>query len=228
SDSDDDADLMIFESLIPIRDIKQAGTIKVTFDGLLKEPLVLQEDLKEGCGGQLWPAGMLLARYMLQEHRTDLVDKTIVELGAGGGLVGLAVAQGCNTNMPIYITDQVPMLSLMQANIAINRLTSKVSAAVLDWASPPSTDLPQYPAVVLAADCVYFEPAFPLLISTLERLLGPESVCYFSFKRRRRADVRCIKAIKKKFAVVEIHQYPGCHDYSRENLFLYQIQARSQ
>lgn len=149
-----------------------------------------------------------------------------VEIGAGGGLVGLAVAQGCKTDKPVYITDQEPMLPLMQANIARNNLTSKVSAAVLDWAVPPSPDLPQFPAVVLAADCVYFEPAFPLLISTLERLLGPESVCYFCYKRRRRADLRCIKKIKKIFNVVELQDFPGYQDYSRDNIFLFKIQAR--
>lgn len=149
-----------------------------------------------------------------------------VEIGAGGGLVGLAVAQGCKTDKPLYITDQEPMLPLMQANIARNNLTSKVKAAVLDWAVPPSADLPQFPAIILAADCVYFEPAFPLLISTLERLLGPESVCYFCYKRRRRADLRCIKKIKKIFNVVELQDFPGYQDYSRDNLFLFKIQSR--
>ncbi|CRG85553.1 hypothetical protein PISL3812_02603 [Talaromyces islandicus] len=225
-DSDGDAHLDLPETLVPIRERKHAGTTIVTLDGLLEQPLKLEEDLKEGCGGQLWPAGILLARYMLQKHSSDLLGKTIVEIGAGGGLVGLAVAQGCKTDRPVYITDQEPMLPLMQANIARNNLANKVNAAVLDWALPPSADLPQFPAVVLAADCVYFEPAFPLLIATLERLLGPDSVCYFCYKRRRRADLRCIKKIKKIFNVVELQDFPDYGDYSRDNIFLYTIQAK--
>lgn len=69
--------LNISESLVPAREIKQAGQSNVTFDSLLQRPLLLKEDLKEGCGGQLWPAGMVLAKYMLRRHRSSLVDKTM-------------------------------------------------------------------------------------------------------------------------------------------------------
>lgn len=77
-DSDGDALLDLPESLVPIRERKHAGTTIVTLDGLLEEqPLKLEEDLKNGCGGQLWPAGILLSRYMLQEHSSDLLGKTM-------------------------------------------------------------------------------------------------------------------------------------------------------
>jgi hypothetical protein len=140
--------------------------------------------------------------------------------------VGLAVARGCDIDTPIYITDQETMLALMRENIDLNNLASAVRPVVLDWALPPLPSIPNHPAVVLAADCVYFEPAFPLLISTLERLLGPESVCYFCFKRRRRADLRCIRQIKKLFDVVEIRDFTDLQQFAGENLFLYKIQTR--
>jgi protein N-lysine methyltransferase METTL21A len=65
------------ESLVPARINKTASTTAVTFDDFLEPPLLLHEDLKEGCGGQLWPAGMVLAKYMLQHHRHDLADKSM-------------------------------------------------------------------------------------------------------------------------------------------------------
>jgi hypothetical protein len=67
----------INESLIPARETNAAGTITVSFNGLLKHPLLLREDLKEGCGGQLWPAGMVLAQYMIRTHHSDLIGKTM-------------------------------------------------------------------------------------------------------------------------------------------------------
>ncbi|KAL4929623.1 putative methyltransferase-domain-containing protein [Aspergillus undulatus] len=227
-DSTDSNDpFYISESLVPTREIKQAGQTHVSFNGLLQQPLLLKEDLKEGCGGQLWPAGMVLAKYMLRQHRCDLVDKTILELGAGGGLVGLAVASGCELGLsPIYITDQEPMVPLMEANIALNNLDTTVNAAVLDWGTPVSDDIPQHPDVILAADCVYFEPAFPLLISTLKDLLGPNSICYFCFKRRRRADLRFLKLAKKAFQIDEINDDSDAETYKRENIFLYTIRSK--
>jgi hypothetical protein len=67
----------VSESLVPVRVPKSVGSTEITFDGLLEEPLILREDLKEGCGGQLWPAGMVLAGYLLRQHRSDFRSKTM-------------------------------------------------------------------------------------------------------------------------------------------------------
>jgi hypothetical protein len=60
------------EDFAPLPEYKAAGTTEVDFSGLLGEPLKLHEDLKSGCGGQLWPAGMVLAKHMLRYHRDRL------------------------------------------------------------------------------------------------------------------------------------------------------------
>ena len=56
-----------------------------------------------------------------------------LELGAGGGLVGLAVASGCAVEAPVYVTDQMDMLSLMMQNVAMNGLETRVVPLVLNW-----------------------------------------------------------------------------------------------
>ena len=48
-------------------------------------------------------------------------------------MVGLAVARGCATGAPLYVTDQLEMFSLMEHNIAENGLGDKVKARVLNW-----------------------------------------------------------------------------------------------
>ena len=60
------------EGLTPLPEYKAAGDTAVDFSGLLNEPVRLHEDLKSGCGGQLWPAGMVLAKHMLRYHRDAL------------------------------------------------------------------------------------------------------------------------------------------------------------
>jgi hypothetical protein len=67
---------------------------------------------------------------------------------------------------------------------------------------------------------VYFEPAFPLLQQTLRDLIGENTVCYFCFKRRRRADLTFMKAARKMFDVQEVDDDPDKEVYSREKLFL--------
>lgn len=118
------------------------------------------------------------------------------------------------------------MLPLMQENIILNGLSSRVRALVLDWGSPLPQIIPRWPAVILAADCVYFEPAFPSLKSTLQDLLGPASVCYFCFKKRRRADARFMKEAKKVFDIVELKESVDVGEFRRENIFLYTIRSK--
>ncbi|EON62862.1 hypothetical protein W97_02087 [Coniosporium apollinis CBS 100218] len=221
-ENDDDTNYKfgVSEDLVQSPAHKTAGASSIDFDGLLSTPLKLQEDLAEGCGGQLWPAGMVLSKYLLRNHRNTMKGRTIVELGAGGGLVGLAVALGCNVDKNLLITDQKPMFALMQQNITLNNLQGRVEADIYDWGEAPPPSVPTHPDIILAADCVYFEPAFPLLQRTLQDLIGERSVCFFCFKKRRRADMNFVKAIKKMFTVEEVSDDPEKEVYARENIFL--------
>jgi protein N-lysine methyltransferase METTL21A len=112
------------------------------------------------------------------------------------------------------------MFELMKQNIALNDVSSKVSTSIYDWGTPTPSSIPKHPDIILAADCVYFEPAFPLLQQTLQDLIGEKTVCYFCFKKRRRADVLFMKTAKKMFDVKEVEDDPDREVYSRESLFL--------
>lgn len=149
--------------------------------------------------------------------------------------MGIAVARGCDTTKPILITDQLPMFPLMQKNIVLNRLSSKVCAVVYDWGTPAPDIIPQlleakepqwHPDVILAADCVYFEPAFPLLLQTLTDLLGPETVCYFCFRKRRKADWRFIKQMQKRFNAKSV-SYRGREEDQRESIYLFEVRRKA-
>jgi hypothetical protein len=63
---------------VPPAPMKAAGVAEVDFDGVLSPPLRVHEDLKNGCGGQLWPAGMVLGKYMLRKHKDNLAGKTML------------------------------------------------------------------------------------------------------------------------------------------------------
>lgn len=65
------------EGFVKLPEYKAAASSDLDFDGLLPTPLKLHEDLSNGCGGQLWPAGMVLSKYMLRKHRSDLKGRTM-------------------------------------------------------------------------------------------------------------------------------------------------------
>lgn len=70
--SEDFSPLAFDQDFTPLPEYKPAGDTALDFGGLLPAPLKVHEDLTSGCGGQTWPAGMVLARHMLRHHREDL------------------------------------------------------------------------------------------------------------------------------------------------------------
>jgi predicted nicotinamide N-methyase len=144
-----------------------------------------------------------------------------LELGSGGGLVGLALSHALSIRTTI--TDQDLLLSLMTRNVELNSLSNLCTADVLDWSSPiPPSIKTLQPNIILAADCVYFEPAFEPLLDTMESLLAltENAEVWCCFRRRRRADMRFVKMAGKRFEVVKIEIDER---WSRDRVFLFKL-----
>ncbi|KAI9167760.1 Protein-lysine N-methyltransferase EFM6 [Paramyrothecium foliicola] len=198
----------ISEDFAPLPTLKEKGNAQLDFDGQLPEPIKVHEDC---------------LIYVTDPFLTDSL-----ELGAGGGLVGLAVAKGCGVQSRMLLTDQLEMLELMQHNIQLNDLESRVSALILNWGEAlPQMVIEQRPDVIIAAECVYFEPAFPLLMKTLHDLfeVNPDATVYFCFKKRRRADMQFVKSAKKAFRVEELFDEDR-PIFQRQALFLFAFTSR--
>lgn len=54
----------------------------------------------------------------------------------------------------------------------------------------------------------------------MEDLIGGETVCYFCFKKRRRADLGFVKMAKKAFDIRAVEDDPDKAVWGREGLFL--------
>lgn len=91
----------------------------------------------------------------------------------------------------------------------------------------PAAIITLQPTVILAAECVYYEPAFPLLQQTLQDLLTlcPAATVFFCFKKRRRADLQFVKRLRKAFVVADAvdDERPV---WGRQGLFLYTITSK--
>ncbi|KAJ7179421.1 putative methyltransferase-domain-containing protein [Mycena filopes] len=188
------------------------GTGTITVDLIL--------DSSPGCGGVAWPAGEVgLARYIVQGGPNSLHGKNILELGSGTGLVGLVAAMLGGT---VTLTDQAPLIRIMRQNVEINKLSHTCTVSELNWGEPIPAEIPR-PDVILAADCVYFEPAFPLLVQTLWDLANEDTEILFCYKKRRKADKRFFTLLKKKFKWSDVPDDPARTIYSRESISLLRL-----
>ena len=68
--------LSISEDLVPSPIPIPSQQVILSFDGLLHPPLVLQTNETQ-CGGKLWPAGMVLAEYLLRNKMAEVQGKTM-------------------------------------------------------------------------------------------------------------------------------------------------------
>ncbi|KAL9045942.1 MAG: hypothetical protein Q9214_001105 [Letrouitia sp. 1 TL-2023] len=217
--------LTVTEELVPAPLPTSPSTISLDFDGLLNPPLILQDDPTE-CGGQLWPGGMVLAQYLLRCKLIGWHGTTIIELGAGSGLVGLALALASDS-LSVHLTDLPKLVPLLQHNLSINPLRSKADIRVLNWGSPIPDFVIRYPEIILAADCCYLESSFPLLLTTMQKLMGLHTICYFCFKKRRRADMDFIRKARKVFDVRTVDDDPNKEAWAREGIHIGQSEEET-
>ncbi|OCF33594.1 hypothetical protein I316_04667 [Kwoniella heveanensis BCC8398] len=231
--------LPTFEALAPPRPptTQDEEETLVQVDGLGRD-VRLKVDAGPGCGGIAWPAGEVLSRYIAYRHSIDpskLQNKKVIELGSGTGLVGI-VAGMLEPSAEVWVTDQEVLLDLMEINAEFNIPSLKrgrnVHVAELNWgediiSSPLPIDECQ---LVLAADCVYFEPAFPLLVRTLCDLapVGKDIEILFCWKKRRKADKRFFAMLKKHFDQHMVDDdRPGERErYNREGVSLMRLVRR--
>ncbi|KAF9263672.1 hypothetical protein L218DRAFT_327844 [Marasmius fiardii PR-910] len=216
----------------------QDKTLKLTFSRNINDVLerldhtsgaqnlsiILGVDASPGCGGIVWPAGQILSNYLVGKGPNYLKGKKVLELGSGTGLVGLVAALLDPAH--VWVTDQAPLLHMMRHNVSMNNLDFKCTVAELDWGTPIPASIPR-PDLILAADCVYFEPAFPLLVQTLCDLAGDTTEVLFCYKKRRKADRRFFTVLRKKFDWTQVSDDPNRPIYERDSIDLLRISKRT-
>ncbi len=189
---------------------------------IIKEEVNNREE--DGTGLNVWDGSLLLARYLEQypekvslfefyvEKRSlcyqfghqqnpgfetrcrQVVGKSILELGSGPAVVGIAAAiLGAKE---VILSDLNYTLPLIQKNVNLNRdiidaSKVKLNCREIDWFNPPEVGLisssKSFPEVMLIADCVWLEELVDPLINTIRKLCRNKTEVIFSYQRRGKA-----------------------------------------
>ena len=138
-------------------------------------------------GLQSWGASIVFSELMCASPARFGLDRlhpnaSIIELGAGTGLVGLTAAKMLPhvtaTDSSILSTDYHPaVLENLRANIAMNFQSGPgpIDTMLLDWASPPAS-LESTADIIFAADVVYAPEHAIWLRDCVAQLLKPEGL----------------------------------------------------
>ncbi|EDK97285.1 protein-lysine N-methyltransferase EEF2KMT [Mus musculus] len=113
-----------------------------------------------------WDAALYLAEWAI-ENPAAFTDRTILELGSGAGLTGLAICKACCPRAYIFSDCHAQVLEQLRGNVLLNGFSlephtpidagsSKVTVAQLDWDEVTASQLSAFQAdVVIAADVLY-------------------------------------------------------------------------
>ncbi|NWX79036.1 MT21A methyltransferase, partial [Alca torda] len=167
----------------------------------------------------------------------DLRDRSVIELGAGTGLLGIvatllgtkalldlrALYSKCCAH--VTITDRAAALEFLESNVQANLPSELCPRAVvkeLTWGK----DLDNFPPgafdFILGADIVYLEETFAELLQTLEHLCSEQTVILLSCRIRYERDHKFLKMLRGRFSVYEVH-----YDSSKD-VHIYKAQKGSR
>ncbi|KAJ8288800.1 hypothetical protein COCON_G00014590 [Conger conger] len=141
-------------------------------------------------GCVVWDAAIVLSKYLEtrqfyepQNGVNKWANKSVLELGAGTGVVGLMAA---TLGAYVTVTDLEDLQHLLQINIRDNRslvTSGSIAAKVLKWGEDVTEFSPR-PDYILMADCIYYEQSLGPLVKTLRDLAGPETCVICCYEQR--------------------------------------------
>uniref|UniRef100_A0AC35TIU9 FAM86 domain-containing protein n=1 Tax=Rhabditophanes sp. KR3021 TaxID=114890 RepID=A0AC35TIU9_9BILA len=156
--------------------LKKGENIYRTYlDAAMGEVIVIGEhphQLSSGTTGlSCWQASSVLADLICSDSfGYQMKGKSILELGAGCGLAGIAGSKFGKAKNVIMSDVNEKVLQQLDLNISLNKLSQQVQVLHLDWTSPPP-HFPQQLDFIIAADVVYDVGILPCLVDVVEKLL---------------------------------------------------------
>ncbi|NXU47752.1 MT21A methyltransferase, partial [Turnix velox] len=204
----------------------------------------LRQDWRRlGVAAVVWDAAVVLCAY-LEIGGIDLRDQSVIELGAGTGLLGIVatlLGEGFFVSpfkafttvvklvllhlcAHVTITDRAAALEFLQSNVEANlpsELRSRAVVKELTWGKDLGNFPPGMFDFILGADIVYLEETFAELLETLEHLCSHQTVILLSCRIRYERDHKFLKMLRGHFSVYEVH-----YDSSKD-VHIYKAQRAS-
>ncbi|KAI9026963.1 putative methyltransferase-domain-containing protein [Hyaloraphidium curvatum] len=169
-------EVQLEEDIAGSRWIGVAGAFTVGASGVTN---TYRPGLEAEIAGRIWPAGLALVDYLdwILSRGRGMDGLNVLELGAGSGLVGLALYRMLawkGSRAHIVVTDLPNAIPLLETNCELNRRAIEgdrggltLEAGPLAWGSTLDEKIKDPPPdLVLMADLVYWPALHPLLVQT--------------------------------------------------------------
>ncbi|XP_052049598.1 protein-lysine methyltransferase METTL21E [Apodemus sylvaticus] len=181
---------------------------------------------KDCYGAFVWPSALVLC-YFLETHakQYNMVDKNVIEIGAGTGLVSIVASL---LGARVIATDLPELLGNLQYNISRNtKMKCKHLPQVkeLSWGVALDRDFPRSSNnfdYILAADVVYAHPFLEELLMTFDHLCKETTIILWVMRFRLEKENKFVDKFKELFDLEEISSFPSL------NIKLYKAKKKNR
>ncbi|XP_005422732.1 protein-lysine methyltransferase METTL21E-like [Geospiza fortis] len=164
-------------------------------------------------GAVVWPSALVLC-YFLETHskQCNLVDKNVIEIGAGTGLVSIVASL---LGAFVTATDLPELLGNLQYNILQNtkqKCKHQPCVKELSWGIDLEKNFPRSSChfdYIMAADVVYHHPFLDELLLTFDHLCKNDTVILWAMKFRLENENRFVDRFQTLFDLEMISNFPS-------------------
>lgn len=194
-------------------------------------------EIKQNCdfgyAGEVWDGALVLAYFFLSEKSKQVINfenKTIIELGAGTGILGI-IAAGLNAKKVIQ-TDKEDCTKLIQINQELNKeklgLKTTLETHTLNWIKEEDYakfDKESFDYIIgsdLVWNPVLREPLFKCVCHLLESQTSTEAI--FGFQIRDKELMKFFALFPKdKYTIEKLPQTLYDENYQSEDIIIARI-----
>lgn len=185
-----------------------------------------EENAHLGTGLKTWDGSVVLAKYF-EANPSLISNKTVLELGAGTGLAGIAAAMLQASQ--VVLTDLEYSLKNLEINVQKNQesimSSSVVEIKVLDWTDPttyPSSNV--HWDVVIGADIVWLDHLIPPLVSTLDYCCSKDTIFYLAYQNRSMIQQKILfDSLTRLFTMEELSRETYPSEYKDSKIHIYKL-----
>ncbi|XP_062982195.1 protein-lysine methyltransferase METTL21E-like [Elgaria multicarinata webbii] len=167
----------------------------------------------ESYGAVVWPSALVLCHFLETNVKScNMVDKTVIEIGAGTGLVSIVASF---LGARVIATDLPELLGNLQYNLRRNtkmRCTHEPQVKELFWGVDLEKNFPRSLYrfdYILAADVVYHHPYLEELLLTFDHLCTENTVIIWAMRFRLEKENQFVDRFKKLFDLEVISDFPS-------------------
>ncbi|XP_074001950.1 protein-lysine methyltransferase METTL21E-like [Numenius arquata] len=164
-------------------------------------------------GAVVWPSALVLCYFLeTNSKQYNLVDKNVIEIGAGTGLVSIVASL---LGALVTATDLPELLGNLQHNVLQNtKLKCKHQPRVkeLSWGIDLEKNFPRSSChfdYILAADVVYHHPFLDELLLTFDHLCKNDTVILWAMKFRLEKENQFVGKFQTLFDLEVISDFPA-------------------